>query len=184
MGELFTSLDLPFDQPATAHCGSCTACIDICPTQAIVEPYMLDARKCIAYLTIEYKGIIPEELRSGIGNRIFGCDDCQLICPWNGFAKTALIPDFDPRHSLDDISLLEIWQWDEATFLAKTEGSPIRRTGYQSFKRNIAIGLGNAPYSAEIVSQLQEAKALHDEIVNVHIEWAIQQQLQHINVPE
>jgi len=145
---------------------------------------MLDARKCIAYLTIEYKGIIPEELRSGIGNRIFGCDDCQLICPWNSFAKTASIPDFDPRHSLDDISLLEIWQWNEATFLAKTEGSPIRRTGYQSFKRNIAIGLGNAPYSAEIVSQLQEAKALHDEIVNVHIEWAIQQQLQQINVPE
>ncbi|PRD34677.1 UNVERIFIED_CONTAM: queG [Trichonephila clavipes] len=175
--ELFTSLDLPFDQPATAHCGSCTACIDICPTQAIVEPYMLDARKCIAYLTIEYKGIIPEEYRAGIGNRIFGCDDCQLICPWNGFAKTATIPDFDPRHSLDNISLLDIWQWDEATFLANTEGSPIRRTGYQSFKRNIAIGLGNAPYSNEIIAKLQEAKPWHDEIVNVHIDWAIQQQL-------
>ena len=177
LGELFTSLDLPFDQPATAHCGSCTACIDICPTQAIVEPYMLDARKCIAYLTIEYKGIIPEEYRAGIGNRIFGCDDCQLICPWNGFAKTATIPDFDPRHSLDNISLLDIWQWDEATFLANTEGSPVRRTGYQSFKRNIAIGLGNAPYSNEIVAKLQEAKPWHDEIVNVHIDWAIQQQL-------
>lgn len=182
LGELFTSLDLPFDQPATAHCGSCTACIDICPTQAIVEPYMLDARKCIAYLTIEYKGIIPEEYRAGIGNRIFGCDDCQLICPWNGFAKTATIPDFDPRHSLDNISLLDIWRWDEATFLANTEGSPIRRTGYQSFKRNIAIGLGNAPYSDEIIAKLQEAKSWHDEIVNVHIDWAIQQQLQQSTV--
>ena len=158
LGELFTSLDLPFDEPATAHCGSCTACIDICPTQAIVEPYMLDARRCIAYLTIEYKGIIAEELRAGIGNRIFGCDDCQLICPWNSFAKMASIPDFNPRHGLDDIRLLDIWQWDEATFLAHTEGSPIRRTGYPSFKRNIAIGLGNAPYSAVIVAKLQDAK--------------------------
>lgn len=184
LGELFTSLELPFDQPATAHCGSCTACIDICPTQAIVEPYMLDARKCIAYLTIEYKGIIPEELRSGIGNRIFGCDDCQLICPWNSFAKTASIPDFDPRHGLDNTSLLEIWRWDEATFLANTEGSPIRRTGYQSFKRNIAIGLGNAPYSAEIVTALQDAKTWHDEIINVHIDWAIQQQLQQADMPQ
>ena len=177
LGELFTSLDLPFDQPATAHCGSCSACIDICPTQAIVEPYMLDARKCIAYLTIEYKGIIPEELRSGIGNRIFGCDDCQLICPWNSFAKTASIPDFDPRHGLDNISLIEIWNWDEATFLNNTEGSPIRRTGYQSFKRNIAIGLGNALYSELTVEQLIQAKAQHDDIVNVHIDWAIEQQL-------
>ena len=177
LGELFTSLDLPFDQPATAHCGSCSACIDICPTQAIVEPYMLDARKCIAYLTIEYKGVIPEELRSGIGNRIFGCDDCQLICPWNSFAKTASIPDFDPRHGLDNISLIEIWNWDEATFLNNTEGSPIRRTGYQSFKRNIAIGLGNALHSELIVEQLIQAKSQHDDIVNVHIDWAIEQQL-------
>ncbi|RKG35521.1 tRNA epoxyqueuosine(34) reductase QueG [Acinetobacter guerrae] len=177
LGELFTSLDLPFDEPATAHCGSCSACIDICPTQAIVEPYMLDARKCIAYLTIEYKGIIPEELRIGIGNRIFGCDDCQLICPWNSFAKKASISDFHPRHGLDNISLLEIWQWDESTFLGNTEGSPIRRTGYQSFKRNIAIGLGNAPYSEVIIAQLLQAKSQHDEIVNVHIDWAIEQQL-------
>lgn len=168
LGELFTSLELPFDQPATAHCGSCSACIDICPTQAIVEPYMLDARKCIAYLTIEYKGIIPEELREGIGNRIFGCDDCQLICPWNSFAKIATIPDFNPRHGLDNISLLEIWRWDEATFLANTEGSPIRRTGFQSFKRNIAIGLGNAPYSIDIIEALEKARDQHDEIVQVH----------------
>ncbi|WP_151814350.1 tRNA epoxyqueuosine(34) reductase QueG [Acinetobacter ursingii] len=177
LGELFTSLDLPFDEPATAHCGSCSACIDICPTQAIVEPYMLDARRCIAYLTIEYKGIIAEELRAGIGNRIFGCDDCQLICPWNSFAQKASISDFNPRHGLNDISLLEIWQWDELTFLTHTEGSPIRRTGYQSFKRNIAIGLGNAPYSGLIVEQLIQAKSQHDDIVNVHIDWAIEQQL-------
>ena len=178
LGELFTSLELPFDAPTTAHCGSCTACIDICPTQAIVAPYQLDARKCIAYLTIEYKGIIAKELRQAIGNRIFGCDDCQLICPWNSFAQKACIEDFNPRHGLDRMSLLDIWQWDENTFLSHTEGSPLRRTGYQSFKRNIAIGLGNAPYSPEIVAQLQLAKALHDDIVNVHIDWAIQQQLQ------
>ena len=177
LGELFTSLELPFDGPTTAHCGSCTACIDICPTQAIVEPYMLDARKCIAYLTIEYKGIIAEELRRGIGNRVFGCDDCQLICPWNSFAKKTTIDDFNPRHGLDHLSLLDIWQWDEATFLACTEGSPIRRTGFQSFKRNIAIGLGNAPFSEQIVATLQTKIAQHDEIVQVHIDWAIQEQL-------
>lgn len=176
LGELFTSLDLPFDEPATSHCGSCTACIDICPTQAIVEPYMLDARKCIAYLTIEYKGIIPEDLRRGIGNRVFGCDDCQLICPWNSFAKTASIADFNPRHGLDHMSLLDLWQWDEQTFLACTEGSPIRRTGYQSFMRNIAIGLGNAPYSNTIIQALTQHRPLHDEVVQVHIDWAITEQ--------
>ena len=176
LGELFTSLELPFDSPTTAHCGSCQACIDICPTQAIVAPYTLDARKCIAYLTIEYKGVIAEELRAGIGNRIFGCDDCQLICPWNGFAKLTTVADFNPRHQLDNISLLDIWQWDEQQFLTSTEGSPIRRTGFQSFKRNIAIGLGNAPYSPEIIYQLKQGKLLHDDIVNIHIDWAIEQQ--------
>lgn len=177
LGELFTSLILPFDEPVTAHCGSCSACINICPTQAIVKPYMLDARRCISYLTIEYKGIIEDEaLRRGIGNRIFGCDDCQLICPWNSFAQLTSIDDFNPRHSLDDITLLEIWQWDEPTFLAYTEGSPIRRTGFQSFKRNIAIALGNAPYSPQIVEQLKQGKSVHDDVVNVHIDWAIQAQ--------
>ena len=176
LGELFSSLELPFDQPASKHCGSCTACLDICPTQAIVEPYMLDARRCIAYLTIEYKGIIPEDLRAGIGNRVFGCDDCQLICPWNSFAKTTTVADFEPRHGLDQVSLLDLWQWDETTFLANTEGSPMRRTGYQSFMRNIAIGLGNAPYSQQIVTALASSRGLHDEIVQVHIDWAIQQQ--------
>lgn len=177
LGELFTSLDLPFDAPATSHCGSCTACIDICPTQAIVEPYMLDARKCIAYLTIEYQGVIPEELRRGIGNRVFGCDDCQLICPWNSFAQVTTVDDFHPRHALDQVSLLDLWQWDESTFLAKTEGSPLRRTGYQSFMRNIAIGFGNAPFSAQILQILQQTRAQHDEIVQIHIDWAIQEQL-------
>ena len=177
LGELFTSLELPFDEPTTKHCGSCTACIDICPTHAIVEPYMLDARKCIAYLAIEYQGIIPEELRRGIGNRVFGCDDCQLICPWNSFAQKTEITDFHPRHQLDDITLVELWQWNENTFLACTEGSPLRRTGYQSFMRNIAIGLGNAPFSEHILQQLEQKRAEHDEIVQVHIDWAIQEQL-------
>lgn len=176
LGELFTSLELPFDQAATKHCGSCSACIDICPTKAIVEPYMLDARKCIAYLTIEYKGIIPEDLRRGIGNRVFGCDDCQLICPWNRFAKKASIEDFNPRHGLDQVSLLDLWKWDEETFLSCTEGSPIRRTGFQSFKRNIAIGLGNAPFSQEIVQALEQDFPAHDDIVQVHVDWALQEQ--------
>lgn len=177
LGELFTSLELDFDSPTTAHCGSCTACIDICPTQAIVEPYMLDARKCIAYLTIEYKGIIPEELRRGIGNRVFGCDDCQLICPWNRYAKKTTIKDFYPRHGLDQVSLLTLWQWDEPTFLSHTEGSPMRRTGFQSFMRNVAIGLGNAPYDAQIIAKLTQARPLHDDIVQTHIDWAIQEQM-------
>ena len=177
LGELFTSLELPFDEPATKHCGSCTACIDICPTQAIVEPYMLDARRCIAYLTIEYKGIIPEDLRRGIGNRVFGCDDCQLICPWNSFAQVTSVEDFHPRHGLDQVSLLDLWQWDEATFLSATEGSPMRRTGYQSFMRNIAIGLGNAPFDRQIIQALQQQRDQHDEIVQVHIDWAVQEQL-------
>lgn len=179
LGELFTSLHLPFDTPVTAHCGSCTACLKICPTQAFIAPYQMDARRCISYLTIEYKGIIEDKtLRQGIGNRIFGCDDCQLICPWNNFAQLTTINDFNPRHGLDDISLLDIWQWDETTFLKNTEGSPIRRTGFQSFKRNIAIALGNAPYSQQIITQLQHGKALHDELVNVHIDWAIDEQYQ------
>ena len=138
---------------------------------------MLDARKCIAYLTIEYQGIIPEELRRGIGNRVFGCDDCQLICPWNSFAQVTTVEDFHPRHALDQVSLQDLWQWDESTFLAKTEGSPLRRTGYQSFMRNIAIGLGNAPFSAQILQTLQQTRAQHDEIVQIHIDWAIQEQL-------
>lgn len=175
LGELFCGLDLVYDSPATHHCGSCHACIDICPTQAIIEPYLLDAGKCIAYLTIEYKGIIAEELRPLIGNRIFGCDDCQLICPWNRYAKTTPIEDFHPRHQLDQTSLLEFWQWDEPTFLSKTEGSPIRRTGFESFKRNIAIGLGNLPPSRPLIHMLEQDIDKYGDIVKDHILWAINQ---------
>ncbi|TXJ10515.1 MAG: tRNA epoxyqueuosine(34) reductase QueG [Acinetobacter sp.] len=178
LGELFCSLALPFDMPTTQHCGSCTACIDICPTQAIVAPYQLDARKCIAYLTIEYKGSIPLALRPHIGNRIFGCDDCQLICPWNRYAKVTTLADFQPRHQLDRTSLLQFWQWDEQTFLNTTEGSPIRRTGFQSFKRNVAIALGNAAYSPHILTALAEPHPEHDDIVQEHVIWAISTQQQ------
>ncbi len=174
LGELFTSLALPFDEPASAHCGSCVACLDICPTQAIVAPYQIDARRCIAYLTIEYQGIIPEEFRQPIGNRVFGCDDCQLICPWNGFSQLSNEDDFKARHGLDQINLLDLWQWTEAEFLTNTEGSAIRRTGYQGFMRNVAIGLGNAPYDPAIIYALQQSQ--HDDIVQVHIDWAIEQQ--------
>ncbi len=178
LGELFTSLELPFDEPTTAHCGSCNACIDICPTQAIVAPYQLDSRRCIAYLTIEYKGIIAEEFRQGIGNRVFGCDDCQLICPWNRFAQTTTVADFQPRHSLDHIDLLRLWAWDEASFMTYSEGSPIRRTGYSAFKRNVAIALGNAPYHLKNLHALDNGRPLHDALVNEHITWAIKQQQQ------
>ena len=174
LGELFTSLELPFDQPASAHCGTCVACIDICPTQAIIAPYQVDARRCIAYLTIEYQGIIPEEFRQPIGNRVFGCDDCQLICPWNGFSQLSLEGDFKARHGLDNIHLLDLWQWTEAEFLSKTEGSAIRRTGYQGFMRNVAIGLGNADFDPAIIAALQRSQ--HDDVVQVHVDWAIQQQ--------
>src|SRR5690606_36754690 len=139
--------------------------------------YILDARRCIAYLTIEYKGILPEDLRRGIGNQVFGCHDGQLICTWNSFTQVTSVEDFHPRHGLDQVSLLDLWQWDETTFLSATEGSPMRRTGYQSFMRNIAIGLGNGPFDTQIVAALQQQRALHDEIVQVHIDWAIQEQL-------
>jgi epoxyqueuosine reductase len=178
LGELLTDLDLPPDTPATAHCGSCSACIDICPTQAIVAPYRLDARRCIAYLTIELKGSIPVDLRRGIGNRVFGCDDCQLICPWNSFAKVSAEIDFQARHSLDDITLLDVWAWTEDAFLSFSEGSPLRRTGYISLKRNIAVGLGNAPYAIEIIHALQAQLGHHGEMVDEHIEWALAEQQQ------
>lgn len=180
LGELFTSLDLPLDQSVDAHCGTCTACIDICPTKAIIAPYQLDAGKCIAYLTIEYKGSIPHALRSAIGNRIFGCDDCQLICPWNRYASKTKIEDFYPRHGLDQSSLLDLWAWDESTFLMKTEGSPIRRTGYQSFKRNIAIGLGNTDFSVQVLEILENTDHSyfqHNDIVQEHTKWALNQHI-------
>lgn len=181
LGELFCNLALPVDQAGHAHCGSCQACIDICPTAAIVAPYRLDARRCIAYLTIEHQGRIAPELRPLIGNRVFGCDDCQLICPWNRYAQVTTLADFQPRHGLDHTPLLTFWQWDEATFLAKTEGSPLRRTGFQAFKRNVAIALGNAPQQLTILQALQREQfhghCQHDSNVQEHTDWAIAQQL-------
>lgn len=176
LGEILTDLPLPVDTPVTSHCGSCSACIDICPTQAIVAPYQLDARKCISYLTIELHGPIPEELRAPMGNRVFGCDDCQLVCPWNRFAKFTAEADFSPRHGLDNRSLLELFLWDEATYLRNTEGSAIRRIGYARWLRNLAVGLGNAPYSDAIVQALQARLPEVNEIVQEHIRWALRQQ--------
>lgn len=176
LGELFISLNLPDDSPVSAHCGSCSACIDICPTQAIVAPYELNAAACISYLTIEHDGAIDTQYRRAIGNRVFGCDDCQLICPWNRYAKLTPVSDFEPRHNLDNSSLLDLWQWTEEMFLQNTQGSPIRRTGYVNFLRNIAIGLGNAPASLEIVSQLQSKLGIYGDMLDEHIEWALTEQ--------
>mgnify|MGYP001134220098 FL=1 len=172
LGELYTDLPLPVDEPASAHCGSCRRCIDICPTQAIVAPYRLDARKCISYLTIELKGSIPEELRAPIGNRVFGCDDCQLICPWNKFAQEATEPDFAPRHSLDGPRLVDLFAWSEQEFLSRTEGMAIRRTGYEGWLRNLAVGLGNAPTSREVVEALEARADDTSAIVREHVAWA------------
>lgn len=177
LGELFMSLELPDDEPVKEHCGSCSACIDICPTQAIIAPYELDASACISYLTIEHNGSIDTKYRRAIGNRIFGCDDCQLICPWNRYANITPIKDFSPRHNLDNSSLLELWQWQEAEFMKKTEGSPLRRTGYVNFLRNIAIGLGNASASEETIDQLRLKLGIHNEMLDEHINWAITEQL-------
>ncbi|WP_413624036.1 tRNA epoxyqueuosine(34) reductase QueG [Luteibacter sp. Lutesp34] len=177
LGELYTDLPLPVDAPASAHCGSCRRCIDICPTQAIVAPYRLDARRCISYLTIELKGSIPVELREPMGNRVFGCDDCQLICPWNKFAQDATEPDFAPRHSLDGPKLVELFAWSEEEFLSRTEGMAIRRTGYEGWLRNLAVGLGNAPTSDEVVTALR-ARADHpSEMVQEHVAWALSRHL-------
>ena len=176
LGELYTDLPLPIDTPASAHCGSCRRCIDICPTQAIIGPYRLDARRCISYLTIELKGSIPEELRAPIGNRIFGCDDCQLICPWNKFAQETTEPDFAPRHQLDGARLVSLFGWSEAEFLRRTEGMAIRRTGYEGWLRNIAVALGNAPRSAAARAALN-ARADHPSaIVREHVGWALARQ--------
>ncbi len=176
LGELFMSLELPDDEPVKEHCGSCSACIDICPTQAIVAPYELNASACISYLTIEHDGVIDEKYRRAIGNRIFGCDDCQLICPWNRYANLTPVEDFAPRHRLDSSSLLELWQWQEAEFMKKTEGSPLRRTGYVNFLRNITIGLGNAIGSQENIEALQAKLGLHNTMLDEHIDWAIAEQ--------
>jgi epoxyqueuosine reductase len=178
LGELYTDLPLPLDTPASAHCGSCNRCIDICPTQAIIGPYQLDAKRCISYLTIELKGNIPEELRAPMGNRIFGCDDCQLVCPWNKFAQETTEPDFAPRHSLDGAKLVELFGWSEEQFLKRTEGMAIRRTGYEGWLRNIAVALGNAPPSDEARAALM-ARADHSSpVVREHVTWAQARQQQ------
>jgi epoxyqueuosine reductase len=176
LGELYTDLPLPADLPTTAHCGSCTRCIDICPTQAIIAPYKLDARRCISYLTIELRESIPLEFRRAIGNRIYGCDDCQLVCPWNKFAEASGETDFQPRHALDDADLLQLFAWSEEEFLKKTEGSAIRRIGHESWLRNIAVALGNAPHSAEVVAALQARSVQASAMVLEHITWALAEQ--------
>ncbi len=178
LGEIYTDLPLPIDKPATEHCGDCRACLDICPTQAIVAPYEVDARRCISYLTIELHGSIPEGLRPLIGNRIYGCDDCQLVCPWNRFAKLTSEKDFNPRHHLDTQELLDVFAWTEEEFLAKTEGSAIRRIGYQRWLRNIAVALGNAPTSESIVEALKTKLLYPSELVQEHVKWALDQQMQ------
>ena len=176
LGELFVDLPLPLTTATTAHCGSCTACIDACPTQAIVAPYRLDARRCISYLTIEHDGPIPEALRPAMGNRIYGCDDCQLVCPWNRYAQRTALPDFDEREGLGSSTLLALWAWDEATFLRRTEGSAIRRIGHQRWQRNLAVALGNALRArddAAVRGALQAARGAATPLVQEHIDWAL-----------
>jgi epoxyqueuosine reductase len=175
LGEILTDLPLPIDEPATNHCGTCRACIDVCPTQAIVGPYELDATRCISYLTIELRDSIPEQFRKALGNRIYGCDDCQLVCPWNKFARMSSEIDFVPRHALDGTKLIELFAWTEAQFLARTEGSPIRRIGYECWLRNIAVALGNAPTSEEIMIALKARRADPSALVREHVEWALAQ---------
>jgi epoxyqueuosine reductase len=176
IGELYTDLPLPVDTPASEHCGTCTRCIDVCPTQAIIGPYQLDAKRCISYLTIELKGSIPEDLRAPMGNRIFGCDDCQLVCPWNKFAQVATEADFAPRHSLDGAKLVELFAWSEDEFLKRTEGMAIRRTGYEGWLRNIAVALGNAPHSAAVCAALSTRAEHPSAIVREHVAWALAKQ--------
>jgi epoxyqueuosine reductase len=179
LGEIYTDLPLPVDEPASAHCGQCSACIDVCPTQAIVGPYKLDARRCISYLTIELKGSIPVELRTLIGNRVYGCDDCQVVCPWNKFARRASLPDFDVRNGLDQASMVELFGWSEEEFNRRLEGSPIRRIGHERWLRNIAVGLGNAagerPAAPDVVAALSARSNHPSALVREHVAWALEQ---------
>ncbi|MDE2369508.1 MAG: tRNA epoxyqueuosine(34) reductase QueG [Burkholderiales bacterium] len=178
IGEVYVDIALPPTAPVEAHCGSCSACIDACPTRAIVAPYRLDARRCISYLTIEHDGSMPLELREAIGNRIYGCDDCQLSCPWNKYAQRSALPDFDVRDGLDAATLLELWRWDEAEFLRRTEGSAIRRIGIARWRRNLAVALGNAwraSADADIAQALAAALPAADALLREHIEWALAQ---------
>ena len=175
LGEIYTDLPLPIDAPVTEHCGSCRACLDVCPTRAIVAPYELDARRCISYLTIELRGSIPEPLRAPIGNRIFGCDDCQLFCPWNKFAQPTEVGDFAPRHALDGSRLADLFRWSEAEWQTRTAGSAIRRAGYEGWLRNVAVALGNAPREPTIVAALSSRTDDPSPIVREHVAWALRQ---------
>ena len=178
LGEIYTNIPLPIDKSeASNRCGSCTACMDICPTKAIVAPYQLDSRLCISYQTIENRGVIPIDIRERMGNRIFGCDDCQAVCPWNRYAHPTSEPDFKPRNDFDSATLLTLFNWSEAEFSKNTEGSAIRRTGYDGWLRNISIALGNADYDPEIVAALSDKQGQTSEMVKEHVEWAIKQQL-------
>ena len=176
LGEILTDLALPVDEPASAHCGTCAACIPACPTGAIVAPYKLDARRCISYLTIEHHTAIPVELRSAIGNRIFGCDDCQLVCPWNKFARAAAHPDFKVRHRLDATALTELFRWTETEWEERMRGSAIHRLGFERFSRNVAVALGNAPASDEVIRALEERREDASPLVREHVEWALSRQ--------
>ena len=173
LGELYTDLPLPVDRRAAEHCGSCRACIDVCPTQAIVAPFQLDARRCISYLTIEHHGSIPQEFRKAIGNRIYGCDDCQLFCPWNKFAEPTAEGDFAPRHGLEAADLVELFAWPENAWLEKTAGSAIRRIGYERWLRNVAVALGNAATTPAVVQALASRADYPSELVAEHVRWAL-----------
>ncbi len=176
LGELFTDLPLPVDREETNRCGTCQACIDICPTKAIVGPFQVDARRCISYLTIEHHDAIPEELRALMGNRIYGCDDCQLVCPWNRYAQPTQEADFAPRHGLDEPELIELFGWSETEFLRNTAGTAIRRIGHERWLRNIAVALGNAPYDPALVAALERRREHPSAMVREHIRWALAQQ--------
>ncbi len=174
LGEIYTDLPLPVDPPqASKHCGSCTACLEVCPTRAFTGPFQLDARRCISYLTIEHRGSIDPALRPLMGNRVFGCDDCQLCCPWNKFAQPAAEGDFRPRHGLEAAELAALFSWDEVTFLARTEGSAIRRIGYERWLRNLAVALGNAPGSEAVIAALEARREFPSELVREHVAWAL-----------
>ncbi|HVW68396.1 MAG TPA: tRNA epoxyqueuosine(34) reductase QueG [Steroidobacteraceae bacterium] len=175
LGEMLTDLPLPVDAPASAHCGTCQACIPACPTAAIIAPYRLDARRCISYLTIEHRSSIPVELRPALGNRIYGCDDCQIVCPWNKFARQAAHPDFKIRNELDAPRLSALFRWTEAEFDARMRGSAIYRIGYERWSRNIAVALGNAPASEEVIGALQARRDDASPLVREHVEWALRQ---------
>ena len=177
LGEIYVDLALPLSEPVSGHCGQCQACLDVCPTQAIVAPHQLDARRCISYLTIEHAGPIPLALRPLIGNRIYGCDDCQLICPWNKFAQRSALPDFDERQGLAGSQLVTLFAWDEAAFLRFTEGSPIRRIGHERWLRNIAVALGNALHAGPDLALVQALRTRMDHpsaLVREHVAWALE----------